>query len=221
MTETEWLTCPSPDQIVYQLPRETSARKLRLYACACCDCVQPLYAERWYREMVDVARAFADDSATAEALREAYVRIQAEVDAKGEDDHDAAIKRMFCAARRAVYGATKPDAKEAAWYAASNARTARAIRVEKEEPAIQLALFHDIFGNPFRPAVFAPEWRTDTTVAFARAMYDACDLSAMPILADALQEAGCDSDAVLSHCRDATQVHVRGCWVCDLVLGKA
>jgi hypothetical protein len=51
-------------------------------------------------------------------------------------------------------------------------------------------------------------------------MYESRDFSAMPILADALQDAGCDSDAILAHCRDVKQVHVRGCWVVDLVLGK-
>jgi hypothetical protein len=52
-------------------------------------------------------------------------------------------------------------------------------------------------------------------------MYEAREFSAMPILADALQDAGCDSDKVLSHCRDPKQVHVRGCWVVDLVLGRS
>lgn len=65
-------------------------------------------------------------------------------------------------------------------------------------------LFRDIFGNPFRPVTFSPGWRADT---------------AMPILADALQDAGCDNTDVLTHCRDAKQIHVRGCWVVDLVLG--
>ena len=55
----------------------------------------------------------------------------------------------------------------------------------------------------------------------ARTMYDSREFSAMPILADALQDAGCDNDDILAHCRDANQVHVRGCWVVDLVLGKA
>ncbi|MBM3982617.1 MAG: hypothetical protein FJ304_20570 [Planctomycetes bacterium] len=71
------------------------------------------------------------------------------------------------------------------------------------------------------PVAFSPEWRTDTAIALARTMYDAREFSAMPILADALQDAGCDSDDILNHCRDPKQVHIRGCWVCDLVLGKA
>jgi hypothetical protein len=52
-------------------------------------------------------------------------------------------------------------------------------------------------------------------------MYESRDFGAMPILADALQDAGCTSDDILKHCRDAHATHVRGCWVVDLVLGKA
>ncbi|AWM42139.1 hypothetical protein C1280_05165 [Gemmata obscuriglobus] len=78
---------------------------------------------------------------------------------------------------------------------------------------------HEVFGNPFRPVGFAPEWRISTAIALAREMYDTRDFSAMPILADALQDAGCDNADILAHCRDPHQVHVRGCWVIDLVLG--
>ena len=79
----------------------------------------------------------------------------------------------------------------------------------------------DVVGNPFRPVAFSSEWRTDTTVALARQMYESRDFSAMPILADALQDAGCDNTDVLNHCRDADATHVRGCWVVDMVLGKS
>ncbi|MBY0458328.1 MAG: hypothetical protein K2V38_13385 [Gemmataceae bacterium] len=65
-------------------------------------------------------------------------------------------------------------------------------------------------------------------------MYESRDFSAMPILADALQDAGCDNPDILDHCRNAgggsgepaggssaeAAAHVRGCWVVDLVLGK-
>jgi hypothetical protein len=76
-----------------------------------------------------------------------------------------------------------------------------------------------IFGNPFRPVAVDPAWRTDTVVALARQMYESRDFGAMPILADALQDAGCTNEDVLSHCRGPGP-HVRGCWVVDLVLGK-
>jgi hypothetical protein len=81
-------------------------------------------------------------------------------------------------------------------------------------------VLRDVFGNPFRPITFSPEWRTDTAIALARQMYESRDFGAMPILADALQDAGCDHPDILTHGRDTNQVHVRGCWVVDLVLGK-
>ena len=77
----------------------------------------------------------------------------------------------------------------------------------------------DIFGDPFRPVNFSPSWRTDTAVALARQMYESRDFGAMPILADALQDAGCASADILSHCRGPGP-HVRGCWVVDLLLGQ-
>jgi hypothetical protein len=89
------------------------------------------------------------------------------------------------------------------------------------ESAFQAALVRDIFGNPFRPPVaFEPSWRTDTVLALAKQMYELREFGAMPILADALQDAGCDNDDILSHCRDTQLTHVRGCWVTDLVLDK-
>jgi hypothetical protein len=88
-----------------------------------------------------------------------------------------------------------------------------------QSDAVRRTLTDDIFG-PDRLIEFSRDWRTDTAIALARTMYEAREFSAMPILADALQDAGCDNDDILSHCRDPKQVHVRGCWVVDLVLGK-
>ncbi|MCE9561301.1 MAG: hypothetical protein K8U57_04540 [Planctomycetes bacterium] len=84
-------------------------------------------------------------------------------------------------------------------------------------PAIDV--LRDIFGNPFRHIAFDPAWLTSTVVAIAQGMYDSHDFSAMPILADALQDAGCDNPDILTHCR-GDGPHVRGCWVVDAVLGK-
>jgi hypothetical protein len=74
-----------------------------------------------------------------------------------------------------------------------------------------IAFLRDIFGNPFRPVEFDPAWRTDTVLSLAKGMYESRDFSAMPILADALQDAGCDNDDMLNHCRNEQQLHVRGC----------
>ena len=84
------------------------------------------------------------------------------------------------------------------------------------EQAHQANFLRDIFGNPFRPVSFSPRWRTDISLALAHQMYKSRNFDAMPILADALQDAGCDSDDILAHCRGPGP-HVRGCWVVDLV----
>jgi hypothetical protein len=86
------------------------------------------------------------------------------------------------------------------------------------ELAVQADLVRDLFGNPFEPVGFDPAWRTSSALDLARSAYASGDFSVLPILADALQEAGCDDPAVLGHCRDAA-VHARGCWVVDAVLG--
>jgi hypothetical protein len=92
-------------------------------------------------------------------------------------------------------------------------------RAVRPEEIAQSELFRDIFGNPFRPVSFDTVWRTSTAVALAKQMYDSRDFSAMPILADALQEAGCDNEDLLNHCR-VPGAHFRGCWVVDLVLER-
>jgi hypothetical protein len=82
-----------------------------------------------------------------------------------------------------------------------------------------VALTRDIFGNPFRPVAFDPAWRTSTVVQLAQGVYESRDFSALPILADALQDAGCEDAELLGHCRGPGP-HLRGCWAVDLVLGK-
>ena len=77
----------------------------------------------------------------------------------------------------------------------------------------------DIFGNPFCPVAFDPRWRTSDVVGLARAIYEDKAFERMPILADALMDAGCEEEQVISHCR-GDGPHVRACWVVDLVLGK-
>ncbi|MBA4189694.1 MAG: hypothetical protein C0467_17045 [Planctomycetaceae bacterium] len=83
------------------------------------------------------------------------------------------------------------------------------------------ALLRCTFGNPFRPVTFDPQWLTSDVLSLARGIYDDRAFDRMPILADALQDAGCENADVLDHCRDPNGVHVRGCWVVDCVLGKS
>lgn len=79
--------------------------------------------------------------------------------------------------------------------------------------------YRDVFPNPFVPLEWNPEWFTSTVRGLAAHMYESREFSAMPILGDALQDAGCDHDLILGHCR-GTKPHARGCWVVDAILGK-
>ena len=74
-------------------------------------------------------------------------------------------------------------------------------------------------GNPFRPVTLNPAWLTPKVTTLAQTIYNDRAFDKLPELADALQEAGCDHQDLLSHCRGPGP-HVKGCWVVDLLLGK-
>jgi len=76
-----------------------------------------------------------------------------------------------------------------------------------------------VYGNPLRPITINLSWLTSTVVALAQAIYDDRAFDRMPILADALEDAGCTNQDILAHCRSGGE-HVRGCWVVDLLLAK-
>jgi biotin carboxyl carrier protein len=86
-------------------------------------------------------------------------------------------------------------------------------------PAAAVPLLHDIFGDPFRPVPFDPSWRTEAVVSLSRGIYEERAFERMPVLADALEDAGASDEDVLSHCRGPGP-HYKGCWVVDMVLGK-
>jgi len=95
-----------------------------------------------------------------------------------------------------------------------------ATKTKKQE---QRLLLRDIFGNPFRPITIAPTWlvwNDGVTRKLAQAIYEERAFDRLPILADALEEAGCANADLLNHCRQPVE-HVRGCWVIDLILGKS
>jgi hypothetical protein len=188
-------------------------RKLRLLMCACC------------RRLWDVLPAPA---------RTAVEAIEKLVDENlPEKKRDAVESAAYAAVPQSVWGVEYHPDQAGRWTAAAylddvigyTPKCLRAARATKQEKAgeerAQCELLRDIFGNPYRPVSFDPAWRTDTAVALARGMYESRDFAGMPILADALQEAGCENTDILKHCRDAKQVHVRGCWVVDLVLAKS
>ena len=97
---------------------------------------------------------------------------------------------------------------------------------EKDGDALLCDLLRCIFGNPFRLIALDPVWLIPSVRAVARSAYDerilpagTLDPDRLAVLADALEDAGCDSADILSHLRTPGP-HVRGCWVVDLILDK-
>src|SRR5262249_19732568 len=94
------------------------------------------------------------------------------------------------------------------------------VRWDVEHPPVA-ALVRDLIGNPFRPPnALNPAWRTPDVLGLARSAYYERAFDRLPILGDALEDAGCTDAVILDHCRGPGP-HVRGCWVVDLILGKS
>jgi hypothetical protein len=81
-------------------------------------------------------------------------------------------------------------------------------------------LVREVMGWPSFAPFFDSRWRTSDTIGLARGIYDERAFDRLPILADALMDAGCEDEQIIAHCRSEGP-HVRGCWVVDLVLGKS
>ncbi len=217
MTEEEWLTATTPAGIIDHL-RYATPRKRRLFCVACCRRIMSLNHNPIVREALVIAERFADGWERREALVNAAEQVNGpRVKLGWFYRSPTTITAEAVAAVCQIGTELNPELILRCISDASG-------RDSPEDVAggtAQCELIRDIFGNPFRPVTFSPEWRTDTAVSLARTMYESREFGAMPILADALQDAGCENDDILNHCRDANQVHVRGCWVVDLVLGKA
>jgi hypothetical protein len=88
--------------------------------------------------------------------------------------------------------------------------------------ARQADLLRDIVRAPFHPLHFRAAWRTQldgVSVRVGQTIYDEQAFDQLPVLADALMDAGCDCDEILDHLRGPGP-HVRGCWVLDCLLSK-
>jgi len=90
---------------------------------------------------------------------------------------------------------------------------------EQAEQAAQADLLRCVFGNSFRPITLDPSWLSSTVTQLAESIYQERAFDRLPILADALTDAGCNQEDILNHCRSGGE-HCRGCWVVDAVLGK-
>jgi hypothetical protein len=222
MTEAKWLAATRPYDLIYH-PKCRSERKRRLFACACARRVLHFLPDARFAEVVIGCEEYADgrtDWKAVLALRKVVRTAAGDLQAAGglEHQHHAAHAVGALTAKEFMHFKM---ASETAGHAVGAFSRPAFMEGCAAEAAEQLLLARDIFSNPFRPITFIESWRTDTAIALARTMYDSREFSAMPILADALQDAGCDNEDVLNHCRDPRQIHIRGCWVVDLVLGKS
>jgi hypothetical protein len=217
MIEGEWLACSDPLGLLRAIP-SPPRRKRELFACACCRHLWAKLTDPRTRRAVEIAEQFIDGAASRDELLDAcgparavsygYSQVNKARGYRVADFVASAVARCCLS--------IADNSRDVVEHAAHLASQSDDIPAEWQH---QSALVRDIFSNPFHSVAFRPAWRTDTAVALTRRMYELRDFGAMPILADALQDAGCEREEILNHCR-GDGPHVRGCWVVDLVLGK-
>ena len=223
MTEEEWETNNSFLMGISAANAVITDRKIRLFVVECLRMYRSLVPDAATRTVIDSLERFADDPLKLPEV-EAAIR-SLEMWNQGSSPHEPVMR-----AATACCGNWSDSAGEyrvaieslIAALPRFDAYSSWASWRSSTPQAVQLKFLKQlrcIMGNPFRPIAFVPSWRTETAVALATGIYAERAFDRMPILADALEEAGCDSADVLSHCRGPGP-HARGCWVVDSVLGK-
>jgi hypothetical protein len=225
MTESEWLTCDDPDKMLRYLACRASDRKLRMFGCACCRRIWPLLTDPASRRAVESAEAYADGLLGEEGL--ADVR-PTSMRPTHQDGWNPAAYAAHCVTWQPGWVQLDDgDAIEPYFYwAAESAAEARCPGEMRAEAPYQAAMLRCICGNPFQPVTADPGWQTPTVTSLAAAAYYERDLPSgeldagrLAVLADALEDAGCDNAGMLGHLR-SPGVHARGCWALDLLLGR-
>jgi hypothetical protein len=233
MTEATWVESVDPFQMLTFLKGKVSDRKLRLFAVACVRRVLSSARVRKHYTFLrgetqielDVAEQVADGLLDEQKL--VAVRHSRTWTFLSYTTEPVAYDAAWVSTRQAAeyFGAAFPPADRCPsgnrFYGPKNWRPQK--RAEARESEQQCCLLRCMIKNPFRatpilnPAWLA--WNDQTVVRIAEAVYDERAFARMPILADALEDAGCDNTDILNHCR-GPNVHMRGCWVVDLILGK-
>jgi hypothetical protein len=217
MTEQEWLTCANPQRMREFLRDKSSERKLQLLALACCRRIEPLLPNEQSKAVINALERYIEGQSTAEGLAEAR-RIAAE---SYFDEMTKANDLAFAAV--VMMGDSVVDTMMTAAEATAWVKVGTPDAISELEEREQANLLRDIFGNPFRPTVVAGSvlaWNDECIVHLAKGIYEERAFDRLPILAGALEEAGCTDADILNHCRQPGE-HVRGCWVVDLLLGKS
>jgi hypothetical protein len=240
MTESEWLAEPNFAALVQHAEGQLSERRRRLLAAGFCRAAGPLLDHPELLASLDMIEQYADGLVSAAELEKAranarvvavqlyeeYVRWSESDPRQGPNPmlrHQVAWAVAFAGTTPLPVSAVGTKVAEAPNQPDGIVELVTDTRSSSGQdfgPALR-AVVHDVVGNPFRPVTVDPGWLTERVVSPARRMYATRDFSAMPQLADALREAGCTDEAVLAHCRDSGHVHVRGCWLLDMLLGKS
>lgn len=218
MTEQEWLACQNPQQMLDWIATGhvvATDRQLRLFACACCRQIWHLLTDQRSRNAVEVVELIVDGLAYMEELLAATYPASA-----------AVVSAATTAGTPMASVAAWNVLSASAWRTAVDASAKARIAIAKGTAwSVQSDLLRDIVGNPFHPtSVVAREWITPTVLMLARAAYEerqdngTLEPERLLVLADALEEAGCEGE-LLAHLRSPGP-HVRGCWAVDLILGK-
>lgn len=233
MTEVEWLTSVEPADMLRALGGQLTERKLRLFACACCQRVWPLLTRSAVHEAIRVAERYADHQATAEELHAGWTVVRRTLHVtplmtKWEEALMAALQttslqfdsRTGIAAAEAAARALDHVWRQTRGAYLTEEERIRYFRGMPEERAFQSRVLRDLFS--YHKVRIDPTWKTwerGQVVSLARTIYQEERFQDMPVLADALEEAGCDVPKLLEHCR-SKESHFRGCWALDALLGQ-
>jgi hypothetical protein len=197
-----------------------SPRKLRLFACACCRRIEALLSDPRSLRALELAESYADGGTEDETLSAAWRdadRAAEEIEDATEDDGDTRPYYAALTAHWSVIPAS--DDADLSGLASHGAFYALRSAEPSIEAVVQGRILSDIMGRPPQLTLPQPTWLTSSVIALAEDIYQERAFEWLPILADALQDAGCDREEVLDHCHSPGP-HVRGCWVVDLLLGK-
>jgi hypothetical protein len=223
MTEAEWLACTDPLPMLRHLGRGARARKLRLFGYACWHRLRHLLVDERLREFLRMLELHADRRVPARELADARDAARAALARDWEASGTSARGLDVC--RELVRWGGHGRAWTAALRAAEAARDAAVWAGDwavAAEGKAQSNVLRDLFGNPSRPVAADPAWRSwngGVVVKLAEAIYQDRAFDRLPVLADALEEAGCTDADLLVHCREGGE-HVRGCFAVDRLLGK-
>jgi hypothetical protein len=209
MTEAEWLAGADYHDLDAMLDklRESPAlshRKMRLFAHACWRRVWDRIGDI-ARRIEEISESYADGKASFAELDAAYQSARSGSGSPDDESFNTGV--MY-------------DLEAIVECAADDGKGGFLEERFDTEHQMQCRLLRDVFGNPFRSVHINPSWLPPSLVALAEAIYTDRAFDRLPILADALEDAGCTDAAILEHCRGPGP-HVRGCWVVDLILGKS